>query len=619
MKTKAIIHISDLHIAAKIKPENNESNSRTEKTYLIAQNDEKNNDYIEDFCESVSEHFNNDEYEMYLLITGDIADSSYEEEYRFAKLYLEQILAKLKIDKHNVLIVPGNHDVNWIKCGNASMGSNLQPFEHFEEKYYYFKEFYNGVLGEIGKSFDVNKQVVDYLLLHDEKLLFVGINSNYKIRSGGGKGAVKTDLLDKELNVLCGKYPDEYSKIAVFHHNIVSDSKIDSSIYGSWEENDWINFKKKLDKYGFKIVMFGNEHTNGSSRQWDDHMYMSDSGSFGLRDCKQCYKVYVFSQEQNRTFLKQRIFRLENQDDRPYVKKHGEWQEISIDNRFEVKEFPLCENASVLNNNDVLGIPNSFIQNNQGESQNAQPKTIDSIDKRPMTLGKSSTNDFVKWENDDFQKELMGIIKSEKLYHSGHFHWGENSRSHNWIDTISLLQNRQYNQRIQNEILCLVEKIEKETGNFDAFIGIGTEGNIMSTGLLLKDALYTYLPYTYRQNDYSEFEKKINLTNDGQFEKVMIITDVVNRGRMLKKLITKDYYTFFSKVKDISVISLFFSGRKADFIARKLPEGLGEIWTNLPVKFYPLLSLEMGECPYGENYKTECPVNSCKLSEVYQF
>ena len=66
MKTKAIIHISDLHIAAKIKPENNESNSRTEKTYLIAQNDEKNNDYIEDFCESVSEHFNNDEYEMYL-------------------------------------------------------------------------------------------------------------------------------------------------------------------------------------------------------------------------------------------------------------------------------------------------------------------------------------------------------------------------------------------------------------------------------------------------------------------------------------------------------------------------------------------------------------------------
>ena len=95
-----------------------------------------------------------------------------------------------------------------------------------------------------------------------------------------------------------------------------------------------------------------------------------------------------------------------------------------------------------------------------------------------------------------FRDKVMDIIKSEHLYHPGHFHWGKSSRSHNWIDTISLLNNHQHISMIQSNIRKLVLEIEKCTGKFDAIIGIGMEGNIMSTQLLLEGIPYAYLPYT---------------------------------------------------------------------------------------------------------------------------
>ena len=75
-----------------------------------------------------------------------------------------------------------------------------------------------------------------------------------------------------------------------------------------------------------------------------------------------------------------------------------------------------------------------------------------------------------------FQKEMLMIIKKNGLYHQGHFHWGKSSRSHNWIDTVTLLSNNENKKKILDEI----DRFIKNKGiDYDIVIGIGIEGNMV--------------------------------------------------------------------------------------------------------------------------------------------
>lgn len=617
MKTmKTFIHISDLHIAEMKRPGIEGKNERIEKTWLIAQSDKDNHDYIAEFCNSVKEQFKSKEHDFYLLITGDIADSSSELEYKYAKVFLDQIVKELKIDKTKVLIVPGNHDVYRPLCRIAADKSPGKPaYLQFEAKYSNFKSFYDSFYEGTGKTFGSDKQIVDHLALKDEKLLFVGINTNYKIDYEDGDGAVEPDALKKELFELSEKYED-YSKIAIFHHNMLSDSDENSSPYGSWGKDDWISFKGILERMEFKILMFGNEHTRASSRTLNIHrgenvMYVSDSGSFALHDntCVPSYKVYELFRDENKTALKQYLFELGDAG-RVCVRKYGRWcKQLNLEHG-ELEEYVLREND-----------PNPFEKEIKEDLPTEISITASESDDKSEEMVETKTistphNDLESLDDSVFHDEMMNIIKSNHLYHPGHFHWGKSSRSHNWIDTISLLNDRRYIGMIQEKIRNVAMEIEKVGGKkYDVIIGLGMEGNIMSTQLLLNDSAYTYLPYTYRYEDFNDFEKSICLKNDGKYKNVLIITDVVNKGRMLKSLIEEKDATFFSKVEQITVVSLFYTG---NYEERDMPVGLKEI-ENKKIEYYSLMQLEVGECPYGDDFENTCTIYKEHLCEVYKF
>lgn len=616
---KAFIHISDLHIAEMTNPGRG-NNKRTEKTWLIAQPDKDNQYYIKDFCDSIKEHYSDSEseYEYYLLITGDIADSSSKQEYNSAMEFLEQIIAELNIDKTRVLMVPGNHDVYRPQCRIAADNSpDLPAYKQFDAKYTNFKSFYDDFYKDTGKIFDSGKQIVDYLVLEEEKLLFVGINTNYKIDYEGGGGAVDADMLDSELKELCSSYRN-YSKVAIFHHNMLSDSDEDNSPYGSWGRDDWLNFKGILERMEFVILMFGNEHTRASSRnlnmsRGENAMYVSDSGSFALHDdkCVPSYKVYELFCDDNKVTLRQHLFQLDARG-RAEFRKHGKWCELINKEYRELDEYVLRENT-----------PCSFDQKVSEELVDSSTSAI-----APIALQEEITDtrtvaiehfELEALADSDFHDEMMNIIKSEHLYHPGHFHWGKSSRSHNWIDTISLLNDRRYIGMIQKKIRMLIEEIEKaEDIKYDVIIGLGMEGNIMSTQLLLDNTPYTYLPYTYRYDDYNEFEKRICIENEqGMYKNVLIVTDVVNKGWTLKNLIEEkdNNSAFFSKVEQINIISLFYTG---NYKERNMPVGLKEI-KNKKIKFYSLMQLEAGGCPYGDDFEDTCNIYKNRLCEVYKF
>ena len=590
MAKKAFIHLSDLHVAAMQRVGGVDNSERANKTWLVAQSDEDNHDYIKVFCEYVNKKYK--DFDFYLLISGDVSDMSEKNEYEYAEKFLEQIMRDLNMPKDHLLIVPGNHDINRDEClQEAKTDSSKQAHLCNIGKYKYFAEFYKNITGKV---FPVDMAVVDVMGIHDEKIMFIGVNSNYKIGYVDGYGAVNVDGFKNQMTDLNGKYSD-YIKIALFHHNIVSDYEHNTSSYGSFKKDDWLNFKHELEYYGFKCAIFGNEHTRSSHKVGDNDMYYSDAGSFALKEPHPSFKIYLLEQDENSMWLRQVLIELNNvnkKEDREF----GAWVEQNINDVSEQERFVLKEQpSSSIVYSDLL--PDTSIEPPSESNQQEQQKI-----EKPQHK-----------QNIVFRDKILKIIRNENLFHQGHFHWGVNSRSLNWIDTISLLSDRTYTKQIQQELLNVI----KNNNNIDCewIIGIGIEGNIISSALLGKAKSYTYLPYSYRYDEANKCERNMCVSNeDRSIEQVLVITDVVHKGRTLRTLFEERESDFFKNINVINVVSLFYTGGDK---RGNLPEGLSDMSDR--VRFLSLVDLEVGKCPYGDDYKQACSNYNHRLCEVYKF
>lgn len=585
-KKKAFIHLSDLHVAATTRAGSVDNSARANKTWLIAQSDEDNHDYIQVFCDYIKQKLI--ECELYLIVSGDVADSSEKIEYDCAKQFLQKIMDQLGIPKNQVLIVPGNHDINRHECEHAALNDNSKKaYEFHTEKYSSYSSFYNSLLG---KLFPDEKAIVDHMAVDDEKLLFVGVNSNYKLAYSDGYGAVDVDSFKEEMKVLDSQYP-EYSKIAVFHHNITTNYENNSSHHGSFEKDERLRFLKALESFGFKCALYGNEHTRSSEYESLDGMFFSDPGSFGLKEPAPTFKIYNLEYGDVKTSLVQSLILLSNAN-KKNESVFGQWVEQLIADTTEVKEFILREKPSDTNSmSDPL--PNSNGDNTD--------KTANTTSNATSTLSTDTS----------FQDLMIGILKKNNLFHQGHFHWGKSSRSLNWIDTITLLSSREYFKHIRNELIRFINANKIE---YDFVLGVGMEGNILSAPLFGSGCPYTYLPYSYRYDEANDCEKNMCVSNDGRYKKVLVLTDVVHQGRMLRSILEDKEKDFFSKVEQINILSLFYTGGKK---IGDMPEGLHEMQEK--VKYYALMNMEVGKCPYGNDYAEKCANYNHRLCEVFKF
>ena len=138
---------------------------------------------------------------------------------------------------------------------------------------------------------------------------------------------------------------------------------------------------------------------------------------------------------------------------------------------------------------------------------------------------------------------------------------------------------------------------------------------------------YTYLPYSYRWLDHNKFENKLNLQNDDKkYKTVILITDVVNDGRTIRKLVGKAdrEKTFFDNVEKIIVVSLFYTGDQKlnhDILNyERLPKEYQKNDEKINnIEFYSVRQLKIEKCPYGEDYKTECFILRDNLHCVHKF
>ena len=596
-----ILHISDLHVSLdkKIGGERNSHDS-----YLDTSNEnEPSILYIDKFIDTIKRDFNHNEINVYLIVTGDITNEGEKKEFDYAYLYLSRIIESLKIDKSNILLIPGDHDLNRRSITNLLAENEESSLESINEaKYYNFKEFYIKLLE---KEFNPNKIIFDKIKV-DNSFLMLGMNSCTKIDLTNKLGNIPILQFEKEFSQI--ENIDDLKMIACVHHNFTSAHENKNN--GQWNTDNRESFVQKLVSNGIEFIFTGNEHTNSCKSLMLGVMTTSDSGCFSSITCDTTFKVYEVIKDED-ILLKNIIYSLDrpNNNDYKYV-----WDVRNNKNHYQPELFTISKKNPPFVEIEIIEIPSNT-----------------DIDLKKVEEDSSIKNTVNIYYSEDYSDGLYEKVKKLNLFHSGHFHWSETSRAHNWIDVSKLIEDKKNLNFVKNAIIDVIEK--KDLGNkIDLIIGLGYEGNIISTKAAIKyNKPFAFLPYSYRHDEHHSFENELNFDNStSNFKNVLIITDVVNDGRTIRKLINKreKQKAFFKNVDKVYVVSLFYTGESVlnsnilnyDFIKENILNY--DIENDEPVnniEFYTVKSLKVEKCPYGKDFRETCLIVKDKLGCVNSF
>jgi len=168
-----------------------------------------------------------------IMVTGDIANSGTQEEYILAKEFFDKLLSKIGLQKGQLLIIPGNHDVvrSEISYGVKTIISSLDE----QEKVYKFfvdsedrkfilrklKNYTNFIRNYTGDSLHLNDENYYCFVrnLKDKNIVIIGLNSAW---ASGDNDEVEGKILLGEMQVR--RAIEKFSKadlyIIMMHHPI---------------------------------------------------------------------------------------------------------------------------------------------------------------------------------------------------------------------------------------------------------------------------------------------------------------------------------------------------------------------------------------------------------------
>jgi len=225
----------------------------------------------------------------FVAITGDIAEWSIATEYEAASTFLNGIISELELSPHQVIIVPGNHDVNWKLCKAdrlrcEAFGSDFIPpyFAKFEFYKQFIDEFYGNAA--VTPPFEV-RFTDDLFTIHpfpDKGIVFIGLNSAVMESENDDDhfGHVSVDQLRRALK-LCERLPQskQLLRIALVHHNFRRESSYDNENLRDADE-----LQTPLLNGGVKIILHGHQHVPKSTALGVGNkiMHAIGTGSAGL-------------------------------------------------------------------------------------------------------------------------------------------------------------------------------------------------------------------------------------------------------------------------------------------------------------------------------------------------
>ncbi|MGH9903973.1 MAG: metallophosphoesterase family protein, partial [Pyrinomonadaceae bacterium] len=169
-----------------------------------------------------------------LVVSGDLAERGTTEEFRRVEAFLRDVASELSLDTSRIVIVPGNHDINWKDCETGHFADpKITPPQPYPEKWRKFMDFFDSFYAENrpeGLKFTL-EQPWTIFELEPLKMVFAGINSTWseshlKKHHFGLIGESQIQWFSEKLS---GYKHRDWFRVAVLHHNIAVTNKKDDS------------------------------------------------------------------------------------------------------------------------------------------------------------------------------------------------------------------------------------------------------------------------------------------------------------------------------------------------------------------------------------------------------
>jgi len=277
-KIKTILHVSDLHMQS--------------EAYAF--------DLLDTLVYDLNNNIKTDRLD-YCAITGDIVASGYQSEYEIAYEFIRGLSERLNIAKEQIVITPGNHDLNYNLSKNSYINIELNDkislpagkytwieidypgkngiWLRYEDdrnnKWRFYSNFHEKIYG---RRFDFNNQAVMHRF-KDDKLLFLSLNSAWQIDAyHKDKAGIYEDGLDRTLKEMNKDDDSDWLKVALWHHppdRLETDRFID-----------------KLVKNDFSFCLHGHLHANPVEHKRRFGIPVLGAGSFGMPHSRQASDVF---------------------------------------------------------------------------------------------------------------------------------------------------------------------------------------------------------------------------------------------------------------------------------------------------------------------------------------
>ena len=517
----------------------------------------------------------------YIIITGDLANTGTSEEYSIVNKFLQRLSQELSVEKKEILICPGNHDINWKKSQKAFYNAaadavnkgDTPPKEnescnYHQEKFEDFTKFYNNFYNDESIKFDPLQAVFRNfrVSINETEIEFCLVNSAYgeSHHKENHNGYIEYDSFERYLK----ESDDSILKIALLHH--VPIVMNDAKTIRNWDE-----IKYLCNRHNVRLFLFGHQHK-----------------SHGVKFVKGDYEFLQLS-----------------------VGALGK-NEKGVQNTFNILAIDYHEKTSKI---EVSKTPFQYIEHEDEPDwipleakkviENLSYKKPDLKEPQPKDLlgGKKVKYDIPE-EIEQFSEKLLEIVTKNNLFSSGHYHWNPSTRTLGFIDTYSLLAKRETSLVAKGGILELYNSYSIES---EFILGLGQEGNILGGFLAMNKGLpFTSIPYHSRKNDYSKQEKDLNLNGS---KNITIVTDVIHGASSIMNII-KEKVKSFEAVETINLLSLFYVSKEKEYNP--------DIFNSLDkrLKFYTVSDkIKIDKCGYNDKEYKNCSIFKNELEKVHVF
>ncbi|HXU31238.1 MAG TPA: metallophosphoesterase [Thermoanaerobaculia bacterium] len=192
----------------------------------------------------------------FLVVSGDVTDKGQIENYVQAETLLLSLIKLLDIDDpdNQVVIVPGNHDVNRPISELSFEAPDKKPLYNY--RFGPFKEFFERFYPQRRFLLQDKKMFQIYDAVASRNLLVLGFNSaagTDHTPEGLNRGLIPLDTVDEALEVVKeAGFPSDAVRIAVWHHALLTQFANDPAYEAL--------VIHRLQQAGFSIFLHGHIH-----------------------------------------------------------------------------------------------------------------------------------------------------------------------------------------------------------------------------------------------------------------------------------------------------------------------------------------------------------------------